>query len=786
MEEKLIAVNRTLVTINSCIHAMVYAKSEQELLDEICRIIVKEGAYSLAWIGYAEKDDRKTVQPVASAGEKHWCVEKISVTWANDALGRGPAGIAIRTGAITVFNHIETDPRFIPWLKTAREFGLRSVIGLPLIVSGETIGTLVIYSSESNIFDREEIELLERLAQDLSYGVRSIRAEKERRQAERGLRFLGKVLDTTTIGVTITDLEGNIIYTNPADASMHGYTVEELIGKKANIFAPPEFRNNLEVGEILKWKNRKRESVNITRDGYCFPVYLMSDIVENAEGEPAGFVTTCEDISDRKKAEEALRESEEKYRKLVETSGDAIFITEAQTGIILDVNRRAEELIGRTKEQLIGKHQLSLYPKREGKVYSRLLKEVAGSGRKFVEDVCLEHADGNSIAVNVRAGDAELAGKKIIQWIFRDITERKKVEANLRKLSQAVMQSPASIIISDVKGNIEYVNPKFTEVTGYSYEDVIGRNPRILNSGKQSSTFYNKMWKTLMEGNEWRGELQNKKKDGELFWVYASVSPIVDEGGVITHFLAVEEDITARKKGEEDIKKSREQLRSLALHIENVREEERKKIARDIHDDLGQLLTVLKFDLSWIEKELGEGKDALIDKTRQASKLVDDSIEAVQRISSELRPAILDDLGIAAGIEWLVKKFENRTNMECDFFIKPPDINLDNRLSTEIFRIVQEALTNAARHSGAKRVGVSLTRSGRRLTLKIRDNGKGITEEEISDPCSFGLMGLRERIIPWGGRVQIKGTKRIGTLITVIVPIEKTDLEARNEKLIRK
>jgi signal transduction histidine kinase len=235
-------------------------------------------------------------------------------------------------------------------------------------------------------------------------------------------------------------------------------------------------------------------------------------------------------------------------------------------------------------------------------------------------------------------------------------------------------------------------------------------------------------------------------------------------------FLATIEMASHKYATEKKLIESQEQLHNLSLHLQSVRERESTRIAREIHDELGQILTALKMDLSWLNKRLTNGQKPLLEKTKSMSKLTDRIIKAVQRISTELRPGILDDLGLIPAIEWQAQEFEDRTDIKCEIVIDNGEIDLDQDRSTSLFRIFQEALTNVARHANATEIKVSLKEKPDKLLLKIEDNGRGITEEEISDPKSFGLIGIRERIYPWGGEVNIKGIWNEGTTVTVILP----------------
>lgn len=267
-------------------------------------------------------------------------------------------------------------------------------------------------------------------------------------------------------------------------------------------------------------------------------------------------------------------------------------------------------------------------------------------------------------------------------------------------------------------------------------------------------------------------------------WVMSAVYPTeiftADKRQVFVHMIT---DITDRKEAEERLNTSREQLRSLSAHLESIREEERRNIAREIHDELGQIMTALKIDLSWLTKRLPNGHELLLEKTKSIDDLVDVAIQTVKRISAELRPAILDDLGITAALEWQASEFEKLTEIKCTFSSNPKNIILDQDRSTAIFRIFQEALTNVVRHANATKVKANLIKETTRIVLYVIDNGKGIKKKQISDVKSLGLIGMRERAYLWGGEVTIRSARGKGTTVEVSIPLaskEKGDVENIN------
>ena len=225
-------------------------------------------------------------------------------------------------------------------------------------------------------------------------------------------------------------------------------------------------------------------------------------------------------------------------------------------------------------------------------------------------------------------------------------------------------------------------------------------------------------------------------------------------------------------RAEREIRHSREQLRNLSAHLISVREEERTRMAREIHDELGQSLTALKMDVSWLNRHLPEVDEGFKSKLSSMEEVIDRTIQSVQKLSGELRPGILDDLGLAAAIEWQAEEFENRTGIQCEVALSHEESVLTREQSTTMFRIFQETLTNVIRHAQATKVEVRLMEQKGSIVLEVTDNGRGITEAEISDPKAFGLIGMRERVDFIGGEITIAGSPGKGTRIMVILPLK--------------
>jgi signal transduction histidine kinase len=231
----------------------------------------------------------------------------------------------------------------------------------------------------------------------------------------------------------------------------------------------------------------------------------------------------------------------------------------------------------------------------------------------------------------------------------------------------------------------------------------------------------------------------------------------------------LETEIADRGKAEAELLASRQALRGLAAHLQSVREDERTTVAREIHDELGQALTALKMDVHWLRQRLEADAEAR-QRTGDMSSTIDGTIHTVRRISSSLRPKLLDDLGVSAAIEWAAREFEDRCGIECDVRSEPDDVSLDSARSTALFRVFQETLTNVARHAGASRVDVVIRQDRQRTELVVADNGTGITSGQAVNPRSLGIVGMRERVLAVGGTLDITGEAGVGTVVRVMIP----------------
>jgi PAS domain S-box-containing protein len=312
-----------------------------------------------------------------------------------------------------------------------------------------------------------------------------------------------------------------------------------------------------------------------------------------------------------------------------------------------------------------------------------------------------------------------------------------------------------AIFILDCEGGLVEVNSSASRISGYDLSELLQIDFTSLFIEPDRNT-YLKFFSRVLNGETIVAELPIRRKDGRIIDGELSNKRLILDD--IKYVMVVVRDITR-------LRKAKEALRKLTFHTEKVREDERSRIALDLHDDLGQKLTALKMDIAWLKPRIQTDEVKIISKTDEMLYLIDDTIKTVQRICSELRPGILYDLGLPAAIEWFLGNFSKNTGIETVANIVPEEMEIEERLAVILYRIIQEAMTNVARHSQADMVSVSLIKTNERIKLTVRDNGVGISEEVINSPGSFGLFGMRERAKVCGGEVTIKGLKGRGTSV---------------------
>lgn len=475
--ESLARANRLFRIISECNQQVVHARNERELLREICRIVVGPGGYPSVWIGFAEDDQAKTVRPVAQEGFEQGYVDALKVSWANTPLGRGPTGAAIRAGSPAIVKDIQTSVAFAPWKEQAMRRGSASVIALPLRGGGGVFGALTIHARISDAFPPDEVATLVELADDLAYGIMSLRVQAERKRAEAELRRVANlqsaILKNTTYMIISTDEKGIITSINPAVEKALGYTADECVGRlsptvfhdanetaeRARIFSK-ELGTAIEPGfEVYVARARRNlpneyEWIYVRKDGSRFSVLLSVTALRDLRGNIIGFLGLANDITERKQSEEALYRSEQKFATIFHASPVALSVSEYDTGRFVEINEAMVRLArASSRDQLIGRSSLDFGFAAEAR--QKVLDALDRFGAVNRLEVKAQRADGEPFVAEISVLPYELDGKRYLLSDIVDITERYKAQEEIQRLNKELEKRVAARTAELVAANEE-------------------------------------------------------------------------------------------------------------------------------------------------------------------------------------------------------------------------------------------------------------------------------------------------------------------------------------------
>jgi PAS domain S-box-containing protein len=470
---------------------------------------------------------------------------------------------------------------------------------------------------------------------------------------------------------------------------------------------------------------------------------------------------------------------EQLFERIFKLSPLRMGLLRIKDGVILNVNDQVVHDIEYTKEELIGRSILE-FDEVVASEWSERIKNLLEASKPFrnVEGRVFTKS-GEERFVVTSAEVVKVRGDKCFLWATIDITERKRAEDALHRneeLFRAIVEDQSEMIVRWRPDGIRtFVNEAYARVFGGRPEDFIGTSFLPLVAEEYRPAIREKI-KSLTPENPLATAIhESVAGNGERRWQEWTDRGIFDDQGQLVELQSTGRDITERKLAEDSLRTSQEQLRALSARLRSAREEEGTRIAREIHDELGSALTGLRWDLERLDKTLAAPHGAGVEPARQKiaamANLIDSTIDTVRRISSELRPGALDDLGLVAAIEWQVQQFKQRTRIkvECDC---AQEVSLTGDRAVAVFRIFQEILTNVLRHAQATCVRVWTSVEAGEFVLEVQDNGRGITWEQQHDLSSLGLMGMSERAHLIGGEVSITGVEGKGTSVVVRVPLD--------------
>jgi PAS domain S-box-containing protein len=603
--------------------------------------------------------------------------------------------------------------------------------------------------------------------------------ERLRRKREK-IDFLAEVLKASPIAVIAMDWNGKIEYINPATEKLYGYREEVLLGKDPGMLNAEsnacEIQKEIE-DTVRRGKIWRGEILNRKKNGDLFYIYASIYPVMGKGGNFIPSVSFHEDITERKRAEDALWESEERFRAIFNSAQDCIFIKDRSLRYLL-VNPSIERLFGARASELIGKTDEELFGEETGKhirdIDSRVLKGeiVEGEHTKPIKGVLRTF---HHIKVPVRDSKGEIIG---ICGIARDITERKQAEESLRvsekKYRDLVDNALVGIYKTNLKGDILYVNEALSKMLEFgSPEEMIAENVLIRYKNTKDRDVLIEYLMSKEKVDNFEVELLTKTGKTKDVLLSATL-----EGDILSGMVM---DITESKQAENErerlfkqVYESQEKLQNLSRRLVEVQEADRRFLASELHDQVGQNLTALSINLNIIQGQFSDTLDKkVIDRLDDSLKLVEETIERIRDVMSGLRPPVLDDYGLGVALRWYSERFSKRSGISTKLQVEESIYRLPPAVETALFRIFQEVLTNVAKHARARHVNAVLKEIDSLVQLTITDDGVGFNPSDtrrLKEKLGWGLITIEERARALGGHLFMESAPGKGTQVIVKVP----------------
>jgi len=653
-------------------------------------------------------------------------------------------------------------------------FQLGNTIIVKIMKDGVMLGDFtLILSSKKRLSNISQVEMY---AQQVGMLLERCRINQKIKQSEEKYRHISENISDV---VWTMDLNLNLTYISPSGERLSGIKTEDYL--KRNIlenFSPESVQKIMKTYEAEMDYERNSEHKDSGRSIYLELEHLLPDnksvwigmsisILRNEKGEIIGFQGVSRDISLQIEAEQKLRESEERFKTMFYESPTSIIIHDKDTFEIVDANKMAYETYGFQSLEELQKNDFWLEPPYSFKEASEYIKKAAAgipqefewlnqkkNAEFFWEYVTLKRIVINE-TVRVLSTSIDITDRKIIE---QEIIDSRNNLAEAQKIAR--MGSWEWIVSNDELR----LSQEFFEVTGIEHTKRYKTLTTFLDRihPDDINVFHNSL-----ENNVESFEFRVIQKDGTIRHILSKCKIESSPLHTLTRITGTAQDISFITN--EELKQTLHQLHELTNYIETLREEERKALSRDLHDDLGQTLTAIKLELDSLKYNI---TDALIvEKIEKISSMIALTMQSVQRIMTRLRPDLLNDLGLEAALEWLIKEYKKTTNIQVDMRM-PQDIVLEKDVSLHIFRIIQESLTNISKHAKANMVKIILSQKGGYLNIWITDNGIGIDTQKIEKGKSFGIIGMRERAANMGGTFNISKGSTIGTKIEINIPLK--------------
>lgn len=602
----------------------------------------------------------------------------------------------------------------------------------------------------------------------------------EAAQLNEILREKIRLLEVAHDGIIVSTVKGSILSWNQGAEAMYGWSAGEALGRRTHDLLQTRFPEPLKDvdAQLVEQGWWEGELVHTRRDHAEIIVSSRWVLQRNEDGKPVSVLEINRDITAYKKADQAHQESEARLLALIQATDDAVFEFD-EDGTYLNVWATNESLLAKPKKDLLGRRLEEALGYEEARPFLDAFTRVLRTGRSEALEYSLDFPEGArwfSGRIS-RIGPLGDAPQRICLCV-REITERKQAEEDLKQTSERfrlVVQSVKdyAIFMLDPEGHVLTWNEGAQRLKGYRPDEIIGKSfsvfypPEDAFAGKPERLLKIAAAESRVEDEGWR-----LRKDGSRFWGDVVITALRDEVGKLRGFAKVTRDMTERRKSEEAV-------RELSARLLRLQDEERRRLARELHDSTAQTLSALSLNLALVQQRAGDSLDVRALKSLvEAATLAEQASREIRTFSYLLHPPMLDEAGLPFALRWYVDGFVDRTRIRVDLDVSPDLGRLPGDVETALFRIIQECLTNIHRHSGSPSARIQLSHNGREINLAVADEGRGLPPETLRDgngqpaTVGVGIRGMRERVRQLGGRLEVR-PGRPGTVVEVLLPLSE-------------
>ncbi|GMT44489.1 MAG: hypothetical protein IEMM0006_0321 [bacterium] len=820
--------NRILKAIRNINQLITRENNEQKLIQQACEMFTGEQSYVAAWISLFDKEG-KLGNINAFSGFKPEDFRLLAENMHKDKWPPCVIQAEQTNGIVTLEHNIKT----LEKCPLGKAYPTRFALSKMLIYQKKKFGVITISVPPDVILNEEELELFREVTGDLAYALFHIQAEKENRETVLRQKILFDIAHAAASEEELKDflakvfeiieqvVEFNHAYVALYDAKKHLYSFPYQGDKKK-----AAYRTSLSDSRkgLIEYVRRKRELLVLTKSqfeklekkgevekiGPYAAVWMGIPLINKGNfigvmalqhyKNPNAFSKRDEELLnfisnqlalfiERKNALARLKASNERYKTVMQQAGDAIFLCDMD-GNIVDANEKTATSLGYSLKDLLRMKAFALVPPALARKQKAQYWDKFELGKMLEFETVFLRKDGWKFPVEINSGLVKIGNEKYVLSIARDISERKKSEEKIRQLSLGVEQSPASIVITDLDGKIQYVNKKFTEVSGYSAEEALGQSPRILKSGKMPDNLYKELWETITAGKEWHGELINRKKDNTLYWELVSISPVKNDKGETTHYIGVKEDITDQKEMEAKLKKAKQQ----AEESDKLKSEFLANMSHEIRTPMNG---IMGFASLLDDDNLSPGNrknyvQIIQNSTRQLLHIIDEILEVSKLQTHQVKKEDAK-LNINEILMQCFSEFDRKAkNKGLSLYVKKglPDeaarIYVDGE---KLHKIIDNLLENALKFTQQGYVEMGYNRKGNKLEFYVKDTGIGISydarelifeqfsQEDKKLTRNAGGLGLGLSIVKGNiellnGKIRLESEKGKGSTFFVEVPYQ--------------